>query len=147
MAITMPVSVRPVTSISGGSVSSVTASEWYRVAVNGLGSPRSTPAPSWYTGEVFPCSSSGARSTIPPYTAPNAWCPRHTPKIGSVPAYSSISFMQMPARCGVPGPGESRTPAGRNRPTSATSISSLRRTSHSTPSCPMYCTRLNTNES
>ena len=67
-----PEPVRPVTSISSGSVDSTTAREWYRVAVNGFGRPLRTPAPSWCTVDVLPCSSSGARSTVAPYTAPNA---------------------------------------------------------------------------
>ena len=37
-----------------------------RVVGPGEGSPAKTPAPAWNTGEVLPCSSSGARSTTPP---------------------------------------------------------------------------------
>ena len=61
-----PVSVRAVTSRASGTVSSTIASEWYRVVVTGDGSPANTPLPSWNTGDVLPCSSSGARSTTPP---------------------------------------------------------------------------------
>jgi hypothetical protein len=53
----------------------------------------------------------------------------------------------IPARVGSPGPGESRIPAAPKVPTSATEISSLRRTSQSAPSWPRYWTRLKTNES
>ena len=49
-----------VTSSSSGIVPSTTASEWYRVAVNGSGRPASTPSPLWWTWLVLPCMSSGA---------------------------------------------------------------------------------------
>jgi len=45
-----------------------------------------------------------------------------------------MTSIMIPARSGVPGPGDSSTPAAPNVPTSATVISSLRRTSHSAPS-------------
>ena len=63
---TRPWAVSPVTSSTSGRPSRSTTSEWYRVAANGTGSPASTPAPPWWTGEVLPWTSSGARSTRPP---------------------------------------------------------------------------------
>ena len=101
MAITMPLSVCAVTWISAGIVSGSTVSEWYLVAVNGLGRPARTPSASssWVTNDVLPCSSSGARSTVAPKAAPIAWWPRQTPSKG-VP-WSAAAFtkgMVAPAR-------------------------------------------------
>ena len=50
-----------------------------------VGQPANTPAPSWCTRLVLPCSSSGARSTTPPNATPIACMPRHTPKTGTRP--------------------------------------------------------------
>ena len=62
--------------------------------------------PSWDTSEVFPWSSSGARTTLAPHTAPRAWCPRQTPSMGwARSAQASIIAMDTPASSGVPGPG------------------------------------------
>src|SRR5665647_2459567 len=61
-----PTSTRAVTTSSSGTVPSTTASEWYRVAVNGVGSPARTPAPSCTTWLVLPCISSGATVTHAP---------------------------------------------------------------------------------
>ena len=42
--------------------------EWYRVAVNGDGSPANTPSPTCSIGDVLPCINCGARTTSAPYT-------------------------------------------------------------------------------
>src|SRR5258708_33930275 len=47
-----------------------------------------------------------ARTTFAPKAAPMAWCPRHTPRIGSLPAKYFTNSMLTPAFCGVHGPGE-----------------------------------------
>ena len=54
------------TSRQSGTDSRATTSEWYRVAVNGSGSPANTPRPSWLMLEVLPCITCGARTTSPP---------------------------------------------------------------------------------
>ena len=54
---------------------------------------------------------SGARVTVPPKAAPMAWCPRQTPKIGTLPPWSRTTSTQTPASSGVPGPGERRIPS------------------------------------
>ncbi|OLT03438.1 hypothetical protein BJF90_25235 [Pseudonocardia sp. CNS-004] len=140
-AMITPPSVRPVTSNSAGSVSGRIDSEWYRVATNGSGRPARTPVPSWWTSEVLPCRSSGARSTTPPHATPMAWWPRQTPRTGTVrSALRRITSMLAPARSGVPGPGLTSTPS--TVPGSSRSTSSLRRTVTWAPSCARYCTRL-----
>ncbi len=141
MPITIPEAVRPVTSKVSGTVSGSTVSEWYRVAVNGLGRPAKTPAPSCSTSLVLPCRSSGARSTVAPHATPMAWWPRQTPSTGTdSSAHRRTTSTLRPAFSGVPGPGETSTPS--KRTTSSTSTTSLRHTVHSAPSWARYCTRL-----
>ena len=67
-----PESVHALGTSSGVTDSGSIVSEWYRVAVNGLGSPARTPVSSCRTREVLPCSSSGARPTRHPVTTPSA---------------------------------------------------------------------------
>jgi hypothetical protein len=142
-AITIPDGVRPVTSSSAGTEPDSTASEWYRVAVNGEGSPASTPTPSWTTWLVLPCSSSGARTTTPPKASAMAWCPRQTPSTGSPASAAARTIGTVtPASTGVPGPGDSSTPATSRSASSAVVTASLRRTTQGTPSWPRYWTRL-----
>jgi hypothetical protein len=43
---------------------------------------------------------------LPPKASAMACCPRHTPKILFVGAYSLISSNKIPASSGIPGPGE-----------------------------------------
>jgi hypothetical protein len=106
-----PVSVRLVTISSSGSVPGTIASEWYRVAMKGLGSPAYNALPSWSTSEVIPCMSSGACETEAPYASAIAWCPRHTPSSGMPAAAAArTTAIDAPARAGVPGPGEISTP-------------------------------------
>src|SRR3977135_1061272 len=47
--------------------------------------PANTPWPSCSIVDVFPCIATPARTTDPPNTAPIAWWPRHTPRIGAPP--------------------------------------------------------------
>ena len=83
-----------------------------------------------------------ARTMAPPKAAPIAWWPRHTPRIGMVPAKRWMRGTEMPASRGVRGPGEMTTPSGRSAATSSRVIASLRRTSRTPPSSPRYWTRL-----
>ena len=54
-----------------GTVSSRTASEWYRVATKGFGNPSNSSSPGVQrTSDVLPCISRAARSTTAPCTAP-----------------------------------------------------------------------------
>jgi hypothetical protein len=68
--------------------------------------------------------------------------PRHTPRIGSLPAKWRIASTQMPASAGEQGPGESTSRAGFRPAMPSSVISSLRNTRTSSPSSPKYCTRL-----
>ena len=63
---TVPSSLVAVTASGSRTLPGSTASEWYRVAVNGFASPANTPSPSWRIGEVSPCRSSAARVTTAP---------------------------------------------------------------------------------
>jgi hypothetical protein len=45
--------------------------------------------------EVLPWNTSGALTIFPPNAAPIAWCPRHTPRIGTVE--DLISSTDIPA--------------------------------------------------
>ena len=129
----MPFVVCAVTINSAGTESATTASEWYRVAVNGEGSEANTPWPVCSTRLVLPCMSSGAWVTTPPNTSPSAWWPRHTPSIGTrSAAHSSMTSRLEPASLGVPGPGETRTPSN---PVIELGTASLRTTVVCAPSC------------
>ncbi len=83
----------------------------------------------------------GARTTAAPNAWPIAWCPRHTPRIGTLPPSWRNSCSDTPASSGVPGPGEITMYPGRNARMPATSMASLRTTFTSTPSSPKYCAR------
>jgi hypothetical protein len=100
---------------------------------------------------VLPCISSCARTILPPKAAPMLWWPRHTPRMGSLPAKCWMAATEMPASAGEQGPGEmtsrSMAPASSRRWISSTVISSLRTTVTSAPSSPKYCTMLKVNES
>jgi len=63
---TTPSSVSAVISSTSGTDARSTTSEWYRVAVNGSGSPANTPLPSCVISYVLPCITFGARTTSPP---------------------------------------------------------------------------------
>ena len=63
---TCPSSVVAVTSRQSGTVSAATASEWYRVAVNGEGTPAKTLSPWCTSWEVLPCISCCAWPTRAP---------------------------------------------------------------------------------
>src|ERR1035438_6121052 len=52
-------------------------------------------------GDVLPCISRPARTTLPPKYCPTAWCPRHTPKIGLRPAKAPKISSVAPAPLGV----------------------------------------------
>ena len=68
---------------------------------------RRTPSrPSWWMRLVLPCTGSRPRTTRAPKAWPIAWCPRHTPRIGTRPASPRIASTEMPAWSGVLGPGE-----------------------------------------
>ncbi len=43
---------------------------------------------------------------VPPKTSTIACKPRHTPKIGFLPAYLDIISLRIPASSGIPGPGD-----------------------------------------
>jgi hypothetical protein len=77
---------------------------------------------------ALPCICTCARTTWPPSAAPIAWCPRHTPRMGSLPAKWRIASTQIPASAGEQGPGESTSWSGRSAAISCTEISSLRNT-------------------
>ena len=64
----VPSSSQAVISRQSGNDSRSAIRLWYLVAVSGLGRPANTPCPSCSTGEVLPCISSRARTTLPPYT-------------------------------------------------------------------------------
>ena len=51
----------------------------------------------------------------PPSAAPMLWWPRHTPRIGSLPAKCCTAGTQMPASAGEQGPGDSTSCSGRER--------------------------------
>ena len=72
----------------------------------------------------------------------DAWWPRHTPRIGSLPANAWIAGTQTPASAGVHGPGDSTSALGLQLGDAFDVISSLRNTRTSSPSSPKYCTRL-----
>ena len=97
--------------------------------------PRNTPVPEWRISDSLPWIGV-ARTIRPPKTWPIAWWPRQTPKTGTVGAARSISFRQMPASSGVPGPGETTIASGSARSTASTVILSLRWTTTSAPSPP-----------
>jgi len=80
----------------------------------------------WYLAR-FAMEEFGAR-TICRRTQANGWWPRHTPRIGIFrPALDSST--EMPASCGVQGPGEITMRSGFRRMISSTVILSLRCTS------------------
>ncbi|MNC71116.1 hypothetical protein D3C75_1220000 [compost metagenome] len=91
---------------------------------------------------VLPCMICCARTMSPPKAAPMAWWPRHTPRMGFLPAYAWISGTEMPASAGEHGPGDTQIWSGLSAATSSSVIWSLRATRTSTPSSPKYCTRL-----
>ena len=87
---------------------------------------------------------------VPPKAAPMAWCPRHTPRIGSLPAKARIAGTDTPASAGEQGPGDTTsrvTPASMRAPMSSSVSSSLRTVSTSAPSSPRYWTMLKVKES
>jgi len=98
--------------------------------------------PAWETDESLPCIGAGARTTCPPKACPIAWCPRHTPSTGILPAAAAIRSRQMPASFGVHGPGESTIASGLRASASSTVSLSLRTTSQSPPRSPRKWTRL-----
>src|SRR6218665_2164201 len=49
---------------------------------------------------VLPCINCRARTMVPPNAAPMLWWPRHTPRIGSLPAKCPIAGTEMPASAG-----------------------------------------------
>jgi hypothetical protein len=108
---------------------------------------RIIPAPVWRMGEVLPCITRSARTTLPPYAAPMDWWPRQTPRIGVVGPSRRITSTETPASLGVHGPGETTIRSGARAAISSTVSSSLRRTSISAPSSPRYCTRFQVKES
>ena len=63
---TCPSSVVAVTSRHSGTVSAATASEWYRVAVNGDGTEANTLSPRCTNRDVLPCMSCCAWPTRAP---------------------------------------------------------------------------------
>ena len=104
--------VRAVTTRSAENVPSTTASEWYRVAVNGEGSPASTEAPSCSTGAVLPCSELGrVRHGAPVRLAERLVTEAHPEHGVAVRAHSAITSSERPASAGTPEPGETRTPS------------------------------------
>ena len=76
--------------------------------------PANTPLPSCVTAETLPCRISPAPSTMPPNTSPMHWWPRHTPRIGTLPAKRLMTSLLMPASLGLPGPGEMMMCVGRD---------------------------------
>src|SRR6476620_4980259 len=62
--------------------------------------PLNTPWPSCSMVDVLPCIGTPARTTAPPNTAPIAWWPRHTPRIGVVSPRRRITPIVTPARSG-----------------------------------------------
>ena len=77
-----------------------------RVAVNGVGRPSSTPDPSWWTAEVFPWTSSGARPTVAPMTTPERLVPGAHPEHRLGPVRARLDHRHRhPSLLGVPGPG------------------------------------------
>jgi hypothetical protein len=75
------------------------------MASNGLGMPFSSDVPRCRMGEVLPCISRPARTTLPPNTSPMHWWPRHTPNTGTRVAMCFITAHETPASCGEHGPG------------------------------------------
>ena len=83
------------------------------MAVIGDSMPTNTPSPVCSTTDVLPCISSGAPTTVAPYTWPMAWWPRHTPSSGvPIAANAPMESQMMPLVSGRPGPGESSTSVG-----------------------------------
>ena len=72
----------------------------------------------------------GARTTVAPKAAPIAWCPRHTPRIGTCSRKLLDERDEIPASAGVHGPGEMtiRSNSARRARISSTVILSLRTT-------------------
>ena len=77
--------------------------------------PRNTPSPRCLIDDSLPCTSVGARTTLPPKAWPIAWWPRQTPRIGIVGDALAITSRQMPASFGVHGPGDSTIASGCGR--------------------------------
>ncbi len=68
--------------------------------------PLNTPCPLCSIVDVFPCIGTAARTTSPPNTAPIAWWPRQTPRIGVDWPSRRMTLIVTPACSGRPGPGE-----------------------------------------
>ena len=92
--------------------------------------------------DVFPCTISPAPPTVPPYTSPMHWCPRHTPSTGVVGPSRSIASIETPASFGVHGPGETTSLSGFIAAIWSTVTWSLRSTCTSAPSSHRYWYRL-----
>ena len=67
-----------------------------------------------------------AWTIFPPNAWPIDWWPRHTPRIGILPAKRWIAGTEIPASVGVHGPGEITMCFGASRSTSSSVSSSLR---------------------
>ena len=77
------------------------------MAVNGFGSSRKTPRPSWVICDVLPCITWGARTTRPPKIWPMHWWPKQTPSTGTPASpkarMASIDTPTSPGSSGLPG--------------------------------------------
>ncbi|MOA51468.1 hypothetical protein D3C78_1746200 [compost metagenome] len=76
------------------------------MTVNCRGRSANTPVCVVVITLVLPCICCWARMMRPPNAAPMLWWPRHTPRMGSLPAKCLMAATEMPASAGEQGPGE-----------------------------------------